>query len=86
MILDSKIEEEVLSFVQSQNPKCGNFIIRDIKDTFLDGVLISVYFDQPDGTPVFNRVYKHGLNTLELFRYDELLLSVVGDTQKTSIR
>ncbi|BBK32654.1 hypothetical protein STHU_32880 [Allostella humosa] len=51
---------------------------------FLDGELYSVAFKEPDEKGYLNRVYVHG-SKMDLYRNDELLLSILGATYSRSM-
>jgi hypothetical protein len=68
---------DIINAVKEMTPAGNSFNIIDIKDIFLEGKLYSVGFTGSDGKAYFSRVYKVG-NNIEVFKTDEMLLSVLG--------
>jgi hypothetical protein len=77
-----------IKIVEQNNPEARNFRIVDVKSKFLQGSLYTIAFDATDKAgethTYTNRVYVVG-SKLTVFRNDELLLSIVGQTHGQSL-
>lgn len=82
MAANANTAESVAKLVQESNPLCTEVRVVDVKQ-FLDGQLYSVSFKAPDGKDYWSRVYAHG-KKMDLYRNDELLLSILGATYSRS--
>lgn len=86
---EARIEKRVIDEVARVNANGSKFTLADVQKNFLGGSLYTITFVTgetfPDGTPkeFSNRVYVHG-EVLKLFRNDQLLLSILGETHTRS--